>query len=68
MTSDKFIGYMKENFKTAEDWAIAEKNRHFESVKEGVIEFVNENFIKELVTCTTWDQAEDIVQRYVLGD
>lgn len=66
MNAKKLIEEKKEIFKNAKIWAEKEIKNHYESVEDGSIEKIDKMFIEELKNCNTWEEAEDIANKYII--
>ena len=54
----------KLKYKTPEEWASVQHRDYIYMLKRGLIEELNETYIGDLALCETWEQVEDIINRY----
>lgn len=66
MNAEQYINEEKNNFKTAKQWAKNEIKEHEECFKNNDIEEINQDYVNELNDCTSWEEALEIVKKFII--
>lgn len=66
MNYKDYIKEMKKSFKSAKSWSKWQLAGYFESYEEEAIDKIDNRYVQELKDCKTWQQAEDIANRYII--
>ena len=66
MNAEQYIKEEKNKFKTAKQWAKNEIKEHKKSFENNDIEEINQNYINELNDCTSWEEALEIVKKFII--